>query len=679
MIPVIVKSLTVQGKVPLAASLTFYYKETSDHMKKIISASVNFWNYVLPQSKIKSYNLTIILQPCGHTELTIFGGFDLFYYFFMNALAGMVCLIVTIPWFIWHRIFTRAKNFSFVFFEYLSVVLKPATVPVLMTCLLLFFYLTTVGFVFLHKFMSFQFPAFTCEDSSKCIKQTIWDIFMPSDFISVEKTNFRNMRFGVILIQAGVIVIHRISNLLILDFENDPISEQKMSFDDNIFHFKNLRRINFYYLIIVYIMYELWRIHFAFSNFFETNILQLLMVFKIIMILLEFLLKNQMFDQMQIAFFESSLLVWESVIFAGSRDYLEFFIGQFVNIGILLNDRAYMAGFTDYATDYMAEKVEDWYDKIKVSLQLEAQIIKDKEKSNDSKKKIYPIKSTDLNKPKKQTLEKNEIREENRLDETQNIIQEDTQKENSEENDEIESFYSEILLSDEGFKGKVMKQFKKELEENNENELEGEIDHKSLLKQNRGKQYEKKRPEFNFNAGIPKFDIVEDNFKKEFATSNRMNEKKSKSRRKKKRDEEYKERFEMLEKYFPYSCDSMVLLLSPLIYWIIWAFYNEIGLARNFRISYSSFSYYVLYFVVYIPFQLAIDFLGYNQLHLYNYINSHLSPHVLAQTSQRMLVIFSSNLAISDLALMFLDDRFFHSDRTILSWLILFALNALIL
>jgi hypothetical protein len=115
----------------------------------------------------------------------------------------------------------------------------------------------------------------------------------------------------------------------------------------------------------------------------------------------------------------------------------------------------------------------------------------------------------------------------------------------------------------------------------------------------------------------PRPDPIETLYKRTFTSTIDDNKRRGRGHKTSSTSEDLEEENQIFERYFDYSCKSVLLVLSPYLFWMIWAFYPEIGMARNFRITYSAFTYYFLFAIIYVPAQLFADVLCYHQFHLH--------------------------------------------------------------
>lgn len=63
----------------------------------------------------------------------------------------------------------------------------------------------------------------------------------------------------------------------------------------------------------------------------------------------------------------------------------------------------------------------------------------------------------------------------------------------------------------------------------------------------------------------------------------------------------------LLEEFSGYASDNVYLFFSPYFVLLLWIFYDETMVAKNYGIKVSDFVYYFLFQLVIVPFQIVVD------------------------------------------------------------------------
>ena len=120
-----------------------------------------FSGYLEPEA-VNYYSLNVNIEPLNHAQLTIAFAFDWYLYLIVFIGVGFVCLISIFVWFLYHY-FTRLNNAKFRFFIYFKIYLKPALSGIGLAVLLQLVYFLIIGYLFLHKFMSYRLQQYFCD------------------------------------------------------------------------------------------------------------------------------------------------------------------------------------------------------------------------------------------------------------------------------------------------------------------------------------------------------------------------------------------------------------------------------------------------------------------------------------------------------------------------------------
>ena len=155
-IPVEVKSLSEEGKIPTTVSLTLEYYQLDIHTKKLINSEVSFSGFIDPGNVTSSnvYNYTLVLnwRPMTYTQLAIEFALPWYVYLTLYIVVCTMTVLMTLIFMIYHRVTSRYK-ISFSFLAYLKVYLPPSLLGLFYVVVPQLLYILIIAMVFYHHIM----------------------------------------------------------------------------------------------------------------------------------------------------------------------------------------------------------------------------------------------------------------------------------------------------------------------------------------------------------------------------------------------------------------------------------------------------------------------------------------------------------------------------------------------
>ena len=567
-------------KIPTIVNLSIGYYQRGKSNKEIINSNISFSGYLDPKN-VEYYTLTIDVRALTHTELTISFALDWYLYLLVFIGVGVVSVLTIFIWFLYHLIFKIHKDAKFYCWPYCSLALLPALEGVGVAIFIQIVYLILIGFLYLHRFMKFTFSPFNCDSNDKeCMSRTIWDYFT-TEIPNNDLNGLRNCRFGIILVHFGLYLTFKSTSLLKTKKQNDFIENKSENFDRNIWEANLWQKGTFYWIWSIYLIFELYRIHFSFSNLFGQNVWYFLSTYKVMGIISEIIINYFLNDDLQLLVFSTMLGLIENLTTAGANDLIDFIKGFIIGLAILMFERIY----ANYIIDYIVMIISK---SVKKMIEFAKSIVKKEEEDYE------------------------QLRNDNQ---NENILNDEDKDKEEIENLSIDSSASDILISDSEYQEKVVYGFIDKLKK--QNKRKNKIKNlKSIIKSK--KNFGKKKTYHDYNS---------QNSQKQSSVSLKIkkNENKEDSKKKEKKYENIFDFSKEMDKYAMYCNQTVGLLFLPFSFWIIWSFYKEINIAPSWGIKEKDFLYYFLFALVVIPFQVVMDILFYNIEHYYNGLNFRLA------------------------------------------------------
>lgn len=131
--PVTVSGLkTAKNKFPTLVTITIKYYQVDEYSKRVLSAEMSCETYKTRTSSVFPYKLVFSLQPMTHSEIAKEFAFPWTVY--LICYIGIYIFGLFIVGFFWlyKRVFTRNKKYSFVFLGYFKTQLKPIIYGILL-------------------------------------------------------------------------------------------------------------------------------------------------------------------------------------------------------------------------------------------------------------------------------------------------------------------------------------------------------------------------------------------------------------------------------------------------------------------------------------------------------------------------------------------------------------------
>ena len=144
------------------------------------------------------------------------------------------------------------------------------------------------------------------------------------------------MRFGALLIQFGVYLMMASIKLMKTDKTNNPLIKTKESYDKNVWYVTLWERYNFLWLWSIFLIFELYRITFSFTNAFGDDVWVYIGVYKVAGIISELIIIYYLKDDLQLLIISTELGLMENLTTAGADNLIEFLQGYIIGIAMIM-------------------------------------------------------------------------------------------------------------------------------------------------------------------------------------------------------------------------------------------------------------------------------------------------------------------------------------------------------
>ena len=79
----------------------------------------------------------------------------------------------------------------------------------------------------------------------------------------------------------------------------------------------------------------------------------------------------------------------------------------------------------------------------------------------------------------------------------------------------------------------------------------------------------------------------------------------------------------LISEFAMFASDNVYLFFSPFFVLLLWVFYEETVVAKNYGIKMADFQYYFLFQLVIVPFQIVVDIINLNLTEWYHHLPMH--------------------------------------------------------
>ena len=604
--------------IPTEIELDVNYYQKSKQDKELMTAKVAFRAFIDPskyENQTFNYTLTVNYKPLNHTEVLIAFGLPWFVYLLMYIFVGILTIIMTAVFMLYHKLVSRF-DVKFYFFPYFKYYLPPTIYGLLYVVIPQFIYMLLISIIFSHRILELvKLQKWFCTNSqdSQCLNSSLWDLFYLTKGEDQQRGHFQNARIGYLLTHTGLWLHWRTAQLCDIDKTKGEKEGRAEAFDNNVWYKTNWKRINYVAMSMLLILFQIFHVHFSFTDLFSANIWPCIFIFKLIGITTENVCEVFIGDKLMMAPISSTIPLMENLATFGASDFSEFVLSYVMGFGIMMCERVYLIPSLDLIVEYILEKIE------KLNNFLQKTFGKQEEDDEDDDDENVKLNDDGGNSDGKGDGEANEI------------------------NSKADSRGSDILITENSFENEIFEKFKNFAQpilyyKNSDGEIEiSDSEHSDRLKKDDDDdQSISQKPErtdeekialvtrkINKRKDAP--DLFELAIKQKLNSQNNLNDKVKKEEANDGNDLFNVDSDNNIESYYNYTVEVVSFFYMPFINLVIWQFYDETSVSKQWGIRRKDFFFYFLFSSIVIPFQVIIDILFFNIMSYYlgfDYLNS---------------------------------------------------------
>lgn len=532
--------------VPSKIKLKFMYFQKSQGIKTLIKVKLDFLEYkTLNDAEFNGddlvdYKLLIDYVPLSHKELMVEFALDIQFYILLYVILGIATISVNGIFTVYHRLTAQSAIVpSFKFLSYLKFNLCPLS-GLIMALIPIAILVLIIEVLISGHFMLSKFSLYPCDSSNlEDCKTTIFDNIPASiDAKDVDYTGMRYTRTALALFVLGIYLMVTAAKLLVPN--KNPKLDIAESYSGNIWRPHVWKRSKIIIASFFLMPFMLYLLKFSMSSYFGENIWVCIIGYKLLQAFMEEVLLKMTACQLLMVPNAVVCDLMGGIFTFGADDFLTFLKSAFIDLGVLMIDRAYFGPCLGIITNV----IEDFIDDVKEYFQ--NHFFKGNGEIEDGRSP------------------RNEQREENDQDDSDDssrisndpvFIEESSleqNKEDSKENkDDAQISYEESML-DEIIEEKKEEKEAKDQDKKSENEKES-----------------KKKGEDNENGEGSEEDAAEP----------------------------------PLDMYAGFARNNLSQWLNIVSVVLLYIFYKETQIGSGYGIRIEDFSYYIIFILFYFPFQ----------------------------------------------------------------------------
>ena len=361
------------GVVPKTVALDIRYYQVDGARKELIGAAMDFGDLEALSddeatgAALVGYNLTFAFAALSHMDLTIAFAFSWDFYLVLYVIVGVLSLLVMLAFAAYHRLMARAKPGRQVaaakLYSYLALTIPPAAegaglalLPVVIADFLIAALVT--GAVFQVDTRLFH----TCDEPAgdvACVL-TLFDLIKDAPgAVSVDYGLLRTGRCGTALMGVGLYLMQVAVGILIPD--QADLRKVPEAHDGNTWEYATWKRSNMLFAAAHLSFLLLAVIQFSFSDVFGEYIWHAIAALKGLAIIVDFVLEHATHEALLVAPLSAVGIVVLGLVTFGAADFLDFLNAFFIELGIMMFERAYLGEVVGLFFEYVAEQLPKAY------------------------------------------------------------------------------------------------------------------------------------------------------------------------------------------------------------------------------------------------------------------------------------------------------------------------------
>ena len=574
-VPVTVTNTTAKAdQYPTNISLSFHYFQVSETQKELIRVYISFDNYQnatadqLVGNTTFPYTLTVSFVPMSHTELIISFGFGSSVYLLTYVAVGLVACIIMFIFLVYHLIVSRQKKKTTrKYWKFVVILVKPLFNGVLLATIPSAIIITIIGLLMQGKFWGVSLIS-SCE-TSDCVLSP-FDLYHLTGYDDPSSKDFdviRSGRTGTAFLAAGVYFIIVGARLLIPDIpeENAASNDPSESYPQrNTWYPRPWLRSSLIYFMVLLMVAMLGIVYYSFTDLFGSILWYNMIGYKIMTIIIEFVGDKTFDNKLIVNTITIYLGVLQNLTNFGAADFLDFITSYFIELAILMAERAYLASLVDKLNKYLEKQALKGINFLIKLLGEGGQDEDDDANSEGSPRKNKELSHANIS--------------------DSNIILTD-------ESDQTVFSLDESLDDKFDRIAAVSKEYNDVKDPETDDELEKAFKQRAAEKDRNNRIRETKPTGTTGTAGDGNDELDPDDHE------------------------------QILEKIITVSPDALILVYTPFFIGVTWVYYDQLQLGPQYAITEADYIYYWLWTVFFLPFQVIIDVLSMNIMEIFEEVD----------------------------------------------------------
>jgi len=357
------------GVVPKTVGLAIDYYQVDGARKELIAAGLAFEDLeaLTPDELVGTaavgYNLTFSFAALSHMELTVAFAFSWDFYLVLYVIVGVLALVVMVVFAAYHRLVARPKPgqpiAALKFGSYLALTIPPAAEGTGLAMLPV----TVADFVIAAVVTGRVFQVDTrlfhnCDEPEgdvACVL-TLFDLIKDEPgSVSVDYGGLRTGRCGTALMGVGLYLM-RVSLVILIPDQAD-VRKVAEAHDGNTWEYYTWKRSNMLFASLYLSFLLLAIIQFSFADVFGTYIWEAIACLKALALVVDHLLEQATREALLVAPLSAVVIVVLGLVTFGAEDFLDFLDAFFIELGIMMFERAYLSEVVGLFFEYVSERL----------------------------------------------------------------------------------------------------------------------------------------------------------------------------------------------------------------------------------------------------------------------------------------------------------------------------------
>lgn len=362
----LISGLTVNespsGSLPNLIEIQILYQQFDVNTKRIILLLITFLNFTSLSANQQlgidqvPYNLSLVYRAMDQKELLINFVFDYIFYFTLFVLVGIITIIFTLMFWIYHKIFCDVEpRPKFQFINYFILKLRPPFEGFMLGFIPVFATFCINSYLMVGYLLGDFFPV---AGKVPLVNNGIFDSMMPTykDFTTNDPSNVQRARLGTSLIAMGAYIMWEGAKMFILDDPEEPSQEPS----GNFWSYIKWKRMNLIFVSIISIAGLQGLVQLTYSAVFGLYSYVFIVVLFVVGTILGYYLTAMLTDELLAEPINQAVGIVTGIATFGASDFVNFLTGYFVGLMNLFVMRLYL----DFINDWFTGILEAFFDRL---------------------------------------------------------------------------------------------------------------------------------------------------------------------------------------------------------------------------------------------------------------------------------------------------------------------------